>query len=131
MGEPAPAVRPIRSLARAAADYIWAYDVERGMSPKAIAAREGLSVRAIRKGISRARRHDRGMPQVNTIREPSNEPRLVPLFPVGPFTPDSTCPHAGIRPSPPFVCMVCHRSYADDHPAVRPPDRSARAAPTP
>jgi hypothetical protein len=115
VGEPPEALRPGRSLALAAAEYIWAYDVDHGLTTKEIAAREGLSVGHVRRGVNRARRHDRGVPQVNTIRPSSDGPKLVPLFPLGPLTPTSTCPHTGVRPPRPFVCMVCHASYADDH----------------
>jgi hypothetical protein len=41
-------------------------------------------------------------------------PRLVPLFPVGSYTPQSTCGHRGpIEPGSLFCCMICHSSGHD------------------
>ncbi|KAJ3060062.1 hypothetical protein HK102_009685 [Quaeritorhiza haematococci] len=46
-------------------------------------------------------------------------PKLTPMFPVGPLTPKSECPHKGPIPEgSPFVCMVCHQSGHDTHPKV-------------
>jgi hypothetical protein len=61
-------------------------------------------------------------------------PRLEPMFPVPPFTPQSACPHYGpIRRGSPFVCSVCHVSPFDHwdfflpDPLVDPkPDRKPR-----
>jgi hypothetical protein len=41
--------------------------------------------------------------------------RLVPLFPIGPFTPTSHCPHHGpLRKGSEFCCMVCSQSAIGD-----------------
>ena len=46
--------------------------------------------------------------------------RLVPLFPLGAFTPQSECPHRGpIRPGSTLCCMVCSRSGMDGHPSLK------------
>lgn len=46
----------------------------------------------------------------DTAIEASDDPRTLPIFPIGAFTPASTCPHRGPLPSGlrPTVCMVCH-----------------------
>lgn len=47
-------------------------------------------------------------------------PRLVPLFPIGSYTPHSKCAHSGpIERGSVFCCMVCHTSGQDDHPALK------------
>jgi hypothetical protein len=62
-------------------------------------------------------------------RKAPHEPRLVPLFPIGPFTPQSVCPHRGeIRPGSALCCMVCLRSGMDNHPALK---RDPRDEPRP
>jgi hypothetical protein len=51
------------------------------------------------------------------IRRP---PQLVPLFPVGNYTPSSRCAHRGpIERGSVFCCMICHASGQDDHPALQ------------
>jgi hypothetical protein len=117
-----------------AREYAWLDDIRRGTSTRSIAAREGLSCRRIQHGAARARarevssrngslrvrdglqtRDSRGAPG-----KVPHEPRLIPLFPIGPFTPQSVCPHRGeIRPGSVFCCMVCSRSGMDDHPALK------------
>jgi hypothetical protein len=52
--------------------------------------------------------------------EVQRPPRLIPLFPVGNYTPQSRCGHHGpIQPGSLFCCMICHRSGHDHHPALR------------
>jgi hypothetical protein len=47
-------------------------------------------------------------------------PRLVPLFPIGSYTPQSRCAHSGpIERGSVLCCMVCHTSGQDDHPALQ------------
>ena len=61
--------------------------------------------------------------------DPNRAPVLVPLFPIEPFTPRSTCPHHGpIRPGSVFCCMVCSQSGMDGHPALK---RDPRTDPKP
>jgi hypothetical protein len=56
-------------------------------------------------------------------------PQLVPLFPIGPFTPHSTCPHhEPIQQGSPLCCMICHRSGKDAHPVLL---RDPRTDPAP
>jgi hypothetical protein len=53
-------------------------------------------------------------------RDVQRPPRLVPLFPVGDYTPHSICGHHGpIERGSLFCCMICHRSGHDDHPALQ------------
>lgn len=68
-------------------------------------------------------------PLIAPRRSPEEEARLdeffgfrplVPLFPIGGFSPGSTCPHHGPLPEgSALTCMVCHRSGMDQHPAYR------------
>jgi hypothetical protein len=44
---------------------------------------------------------------------------LIPLFPIGHYTPASSCPHAEpIVPGSALCCMICHCSGLDAHPAL-------------
>lgn len=66
-------------------------------------------------------------------REPYRPPfwvhSIVPLFPIGPFTPESVCAHKGpIQPGSRFYCPVCHQSGFDGHPHLR---RDPRTEPKP
>ncbi|MGO9598102.1 MAG: hypothetical protein ACLP7Q_08930 [Isosphaeraceae bacterium] len=138
------------SLAVQAREAFWLQQVREGKATKEIARREGLSRRRVQQGISWATLREResrlGKSSAQdvthrTLRERSSEaspktgkgaavrspledprypPRLVPLFPIGPLTPQSTCPHHGpIRPGSIFCCMVCSQSGMDDHPALK------------
>ena len=133
-----------------ARELVWLDEIRRGYSIKEIARREGLGCRRIQHGVSRAR--ERG--NQSCIREsrfsndlhgrngkitasagrvvrddPNCPPRLVPLFPIGAFTPRSACPHHGpIRTGSDFCCMVCSQSGVDDHPALK---RDPRTDPRP
>jgi hypothetical protein len=138
------------SLSIHARELVWLDQIRRGYSIREIARREGLGCRRIQHGVSRAR--ERG--NLSRIREsrprddlqepnckhptnrgivspadPKRPPRLVPLFPIGAFTPGSTCPHHGpIRAGSVFCCMVCSQSGVDDHPALK---RDAHTDPGP
>lgn len=47
-------------------------------------------------------------------------PKLLPLFPMGHFTPKSLCAHIFMIPRGSiWCCMVCHQSGQDDHPALQ------------
>jgi hypothetical protein len=114
------------SLATAAREYIWMYDIEHGLSDKEIAVREGLSVRRIRSGVERARGLENRSSQDSLDMNVSGNGKgglgrpLIPLFPVGSYTPQSTCPHREpIEKGSAFCCMVCHRSGMDEHPALQ------------
>ncbi|AMV41061.1 hypothetical protein [Planctomyces sp. SH-PL62] len=88
-----------------------------GMSDAEIADEAGVNVRYVRTRIGFA---DAPEPQGGR-RGPAVDltPKLTPLFPVGPLTPTSECPHKGPIPAgSPFVCMVCHQSGFDAHPKV-------------
>jgi hypothetical protein len=62
-------------------------------------------------------------------KESRRPPQLVPLFPIEPFTPQSTCPHhAPIRRGSVFCCMVCSCSGMDDHTGLQ---RDPKTDPTP
>jgi hypothetical protein len=59
--------------------------------------------------------------------------RLIPLFPIGAFTPRSACPHHDtIERGSRLCCMVCHGSGMDDHPGLeRDPKTDPSPEPTP
>jgi hypothetical protein len=123
------------SLATAAREYIWLYDLRHGVGIKQTAAREGLSVGRVRYGVARARALEKKSTQ-NSLNMPiggngdvAHSPRLIPLFPIGPYTPQSDCPHhEPIGQGSAFCCMVCHRSGMDEHPALQ---RDPRTDPAP
>jgi hypothetical protein len=131
-------------------EALWLTEVKNGYSIAEIARNEHLSCRQIFRGVARARRWEKALqPGDSRSREDLQErddpsdaiphsgtgdhfrqlPRLVPLFPIEAFTPNSACPHHGpIRPGSLFCCMVCGQSGMDDHPALK---RDPRTDPRP
>ncbi len=123
------------TLEVAAKDYIWLYDFRRGIGCSKIAALEGVNVRQVQEGIERARKLERKCSKDALIEDlkPGGLGdigfRLTPLFPIGAFTPQSTCPHRNpMKRGSGFCCMVCHASGMDDHPGLR---RDAATDPSP
>jgi hypothetical protein len=123
------------TLATAASEYIWLYDLRHGLSIPEIAIRAGVSVGRVRYGVKRALAQEKPICSQALNKRPSpstrtiHPPRLVPLFPIGPYTPQSACPHrVPIEPGSLLCCMVCHRSGVDDHPAMQ---RDPRTDPIP
>ncbi len=138
---PRPRAKSGVSLSLQARELVWLDEIRRGYSIKEIARREGLGCRRIQHGVCRARQrgnlsrthdsrigdhlHDRNEKITASAGrlsrdDPNRPPRLVPLFPIGAFTPGSSCPHHGpIRPGSVFCCMVCSQSGVDDHPALK------------
>jgi hypothetical protein len=127
----------------------WLYDFRSGQRIAEIARHERLSPGWIRSGLARAREREFALQSresrlrdnarmrdrssqsgtVQPLRETYQAPVLVPLFPIEPFTPHSTCPHHGpIRPGSVFCCMVCNQSGMEDHPALK---RDPRTDPRP
>jgi hypothetical protein len=106
-------------------EYVWLWDRRHGSSVQAIAAREGVSIGRVRFGLARARAQEKGVVTTRSIRPP----RLVPLFPIGAYTPQSTCAHRHpIEAGSSLCCMICHQSGMDRHPALR---RDPRTEPVP
>jgi hypothetical protein len=106
------------SLSVLAREYDWLWDHRHGRSIVDIAADVDRSVEHVRRAIERARDFTaRFEPRRRSAVDYKLD--LVPLFPIGPFTPTSRCPHRGAIPPAPFVCMVCHRSYLDAGPLLR------------
>jgi hypothetical protein len=106
----------IMTLDIAAKEYTWLWDLHHSVSAAVIAAREGITLHRIRFGVARALGQAKSFSLDRTLRAP----RLVPLFPIGPYTPHSACGHRGpIQSGSLLCCMVCHRSGVDDHPALR------------
>ncbi len=122
----APRVERALTLEVAAREYIWLYDHRRGVNCKQIAAREKVSVDRVRFGVKRAaaldNKHSRDdlTEHLRPGRLGDIGFRLLPLFPIGSFTPQSTCPHREpIGRGSSLCCMVCHASGMDDHPGLR------------
>jgi hypothetical protein len=80
------------------------------------AGHEGVNTQEIRSSLVwRCSQQSRSF-----CRDVQRPPRLVPLFPVGIYTPQSVCAHHGpIQRGSLFCCMICHKSGHDDHPAVQ------------
>ena len=99
-----------------AREYIWLWDVRHGICVNEIAMRDGVSNRRVQQGLARARALERDSQTDSSAVVP---PLLIPLFPVGPYTPLSACGHhRPIEPGSHFCCMVCHSSGIDDHPGL-------------
>ncbi|SRR5579883_77924 len=136
--EARPGSEPL-TLTTAAAEYIWLYDYRHGVSVSEIASREGLSVRRVQLGVQRAQAHEELISSDALIEQVTARagticlPRLLPLFPIGPYTPQSACPHRGpIEPGSVLCCMICHSSGMDGHPALqRDPQREPSPEPKP
>ncbi len=122
---------------RALRDEEWLRLHEAGKPTAELAEDAGVSVQLLRRALSRARKErDSRMQEAcelsilaigtdSGLEPASAAPRkawwleLVPLFPVGPFTPLSECPHQGpIRTGSLFCCMVCSTSGMDGHPSL-------------
>jgi len=105
------------TLENAAREYVWLWELRRGVSITTIAKRECVSLRRVRFGVARARAQEGNLPNAKPLIRP---PQLVPLFPIGAFTPMSLCGHRQpIRIGSDLCCMVCHRSGMDGHPALQ------------
>ena len=97
-------------------DSVWLWASRHGVSANEMASREGISTRRVRFGLAAARCRETSC----FLRDVRHPPRLVPLFPLGPYTPQSDCRHhRPIERGSLFCCMVCHRSGQDDHPALQ------------
>jgi hypothetical protein len=129
----APQASGTMSLEILAKEYIWLWDVRHGISTNEIAVREGVTARRVQYGLLRARSLEKSSPDDSAI----DPPRLIPLFPIGSYTPHSTCAHnKAIEAGSLFCCMVCHCSGIDDHPglvrtALTDPAPEPKAAPVP
>jgi hypothetical protein len=133
---------------RALRDEEWLRLHEAGKATAELAVESGVSVQLLRRAISRARKaresrtqemgdgsialnEDVGLDSATAAPRTPWWLELVPLFPIGPFTPSSECPHRGpIREGSLLCCMVCSASGIDGHPAlVRDPDTDPRPEP--
>lgn len=104
-----------------AREYIWLWDVRHGTSIPEIASREKVSIRRVRLGVCRARCMESSAPgDTADDKRVVRPPRLVPLFPIVPYTPQATCAHNRKIPRGSVLCcMVCHQSGIDDHPGLK------------
>jgi hypothetical protein len=119
------------TLKTAAREYVWLYDYRHGVSLGEIASRDRISVQRIAFGVGRARAQEKGSTcdgVIDITSRVATGPRLVPLFPIGHYTPHSECPHKEpIEPGSSLCCMVCHKSGLDQHPIFQ---RDARHDPS-
>jgi hypothetical protein len=108
------------TLENAAREYVWLYDFRHGIAPEEIARREGVTVERVRFGLDRAAAIDARRSDRDDLPDSTAGFKLIPLFPVGQFTPQSACPHDGPIPrGSRLVCMVCGASGMDDHPGLK------------
>jgi hypothetical protein len=123
-----------RGKVREALDHEWMRKHRQGKAAADIATAEGVSKRTVQLALARARAAEQAADtgcdddEILPIRDDASVPaprqpwwlELVPLFPIGAFTPTSKCPHhAPIRAGSLFCCMVCSTSGIDDHPALQ------------
>jgi hypothetical protein len=127
------------TLKVAARDLMWLYDNKHGMSFEEIAGYERLPVQRVIEGVMRAealqrqRSSDELVEDFKSGRLDDSRFRLIPLFPVNAFTPQSACPHHNpIEQGSRLCCMVCHTSGMDDHPGLqRDPETDPSPEPAP
>lgn len=104
-----------------------------GKTIEMIALLRGVSTRTVRKGIKAAKDRmklaaekaeaeaaAKAPPKKPIPRDPAWVREMIPLFPIEALSTESTCSHRGpIRAGSMFVCMICHQSGMDRHPALR------------
>jgi hypothetical protein len=97
-------------------EYVWLWNSHDTTSAEEPAVRERNRTQWVPSALARASRVISSR-STQIIRRP---PQLVPLFPVGSYTPDSQCAHRGpIERGSVLCCMICHTSGQDDHPALQ------------
>lgn len=127
------AARPktrLHGWALIARDYEWLRAFEAGATAAEIARKWRVNARTVEKRLAAAREAE-----ANARYEADAEPPwvgwIVPLFPIGAFTPQSTCAHKGeIKRGSYFYCPCegCHKSGMDHRAALR---RDPRTDPKP
>ncbi|MGC8643447.1 MAG: hypothetical protein ACP5XB_26620 [Isosphaeraceae bacterium] len=108
--------------------------IEQGLTQARLQAQEARKRESRKRDLVRKQEGEAGAGSGDRQWEdPRRLPRLVPLFPIGPFTPRSTCGHHGtIRQGSVFCCMICHQSGMDGHPGLkRNPKTDPRPEPKP
>lgn len=123
------------TLEVAAREWMWLYDYRHGMSLAEIAGYEGLSIERVWFGVERSAAYeskhskDDLIESLKSARVDDLGFRLIPLFPIGAFTPQSLCSHHDtIKRGSHLCCMVCHASGMDDHPGLQ---RDPKTEPSP
>lgn len=102
------------SLRASAREYVWLLDHRAGVSDRAIARREGITAGRVRFGRERAAYTDAAPIPPGALADLKRARGLIPLFPIGPYTPLSVCPHRGpIAAGSRLICMICHNRPAD------------------
>ena len=126
------------TLEVAAREWMWLYDHRHGMSLAEIAGYEGLSIERVQFGVERSAAQEAKASKDDLIeclksgRLDDVGFRLIPLFPIGAFIPQSTCPHHdSIGRGSRLCCMVCHASGMDEHPGLRGATRLTDPLPEP
>lgn len=99
-----------------------------GKSMRHIALLCDVSYRTVWKGVQAAKKRQRDAVATSeppVVRQPAWVREMVPMFPVEALMGDfigegSRCPHRGpIKSGSKFVCMICHQSGQDAHPALQ------------
>jgi hypothetical protein len=97
-------------------EFVWLRSPHRRISEKGSAIRGGISTQSTQVALPLTR----AVYPNRFFQDTRRPPQLVPLFPVGNYTPHSRCGHRGpIERNSVFCCMVCHTSGQDDHPALQ------------
>jgi hypothetical protein len=105
-----------------------------GKTIETIALLCGVGLATVHKGIAAAKNRQRQAVQPEPVetaapRQPAWVREMVPMFPIKALDDQSVCPHNGpIARGSRFVCMICHASGMDAHPALR---RDAATEPKP
>lgn len=133
--------RRARGWALEARDAEWLRLHRQGWTVPEIAKTSKSNCRLVEKGLARARASEASHleeadPERSSRIRDNGEGapipwwlELVPLFPIGSFTPASKCRHRGpIQAGSLDCCMVCSASGVDDHPALK---RDSRTDPRP
>lgn len=123
----------------AARDFVRLLDSGRGISVRRIAKAHGVTEQHVRNRIGAARRLARESaeataPDPDLTADSPGHLRVIPLFPVGPLTPSSPCPHRGRIPEGSrLYCVVCDQTgvLTDAPQATDPSSAPAASRPRP
>ncbi len=133
-----PTQKRVTGEALKARDALWLEWREEGRTAAEIAEFTGVTRQLVNRRLRIAEAAREAAEAAAEAEEKARLPRavapwwlqLVPLFPIGSFTPQSECPHKGrIREGSQLCCMVCSGSGMD-HLAALARDESPKAHPS-
>jgi len=119
----------LRGAALMASDYEWLREFESGSTAAEIARKHRTTARHVERRLKAAREAEAAARYEADV--PPWLAWITPLFPIAPFTPQSTCAHKGPIPAGSrLYCPVdgCHQSGFDGHPYLK---RDPRTDPKP